>query len=114
LISDESEPVFDRIVLTVLGEIVDKLDAVARSYETMSLSRSTLTRLNPPALSDDDRLVADEIAVHLRKAACKVRALQASTRGSNLEWEVYLNLIDGACRHFVEMGTPELSLDVAA
>ena len=114
LISDESEPAFDRIVLTVLGEIVEKLGEVSRSYEPMALSRDFLTDLNPPALSRENRLVADEIAEHLMKAASKLRTLQNSTRNSNLEWEVYLNLIEGASRHFVEMGSVEQNLDVAA
>jgi hypothetical protein len=115
LISDESEPAFDRIVLTVLGDIVERLDEVARSYETIALSRSTLTRLNPPMLSEGQRAVANEVAADLRRATDKVRSLQAATRGSNLEWEIYLNLIEGACRHFEEMASNDFEqLDVAA
>lgn len=114
LIADESEPAFDRIVLTVVSGIVDRLDDLARQFESVSVSRSTLLCLNPPVLGPSDRMIANEVAACLEAASSRVMALQASTRGSHLEWEVYLNLLDGARRHFDEMSREPAKLDLAA
>ena len=111
---ENTEPLSERIVMTILWRLLCKIESAYEEYEVGLQSNQLLCHVEPPKLNPESAKLAQAAAAHIQKAVRKVTELQSSMHPASFEFDIYQNILEAAFAHFEAMGMSQNDREEAA